>query len=177
MAERRRLALAAPLLLVLASLPALAHQIDLFAWAEGSRVRGRVSSSGHGFPAHVVAYGTSGEVLADVQAGDDGLFAFEVRAAVDHRIVADAGDGHRAEHLVRADELGGGAPARASGPLPAALEAAVERAVAHELGPLREELAAFEARARWRDAVAGFGYILGLTGAAFFVLARRSKRS
>jgi len=177
MAERRRLALAAPLLLVLASLPAFAHQIELFAWAEGGRVRGRVASSGHGFAAHVVAYGPSGEVLGDVQAGDDGLFAFEVRAAVDHRVVADAGDGHRAEHVVRADELAGGALARGAAALPAAVEAAVGRAVARELGPLREELAAFEARARWRDGVAAFGYILGLTGAVFFVLARRSKPS
>jgi len=177
MADRRSLALAAPLLLTLASLPALAHQIELFAWAEGGSVRGRVASSGHGFPARVIAYGPSGEVLAETTAGEDGVFAFEVRAAVDHRVVADAGDGHRAEHVVRAGELGGSAPASGAGALPAALEAAVERAVAHQLGPLREELAAFEARARWRDAVAAFGYILGLTGAVFFVLARRSKPS
>ena len=177
MAERRALAGAVFLLLALASLPARAHQVELFAWAEGRTVRGRVAASGHGFPARVVAYAASGETVAEARADATGAFAFELPAPADLRIVADAGDGHRVEQRLRADELAGGAAPLDAEALPPALEAAVELALARQLGPLRAELAAFESRARWRDAAAALGYILGLSGAVFFALGRRRQAS
>jgi nickel transport protein len=48
------------------------------------------------------------------------------------------------------------------------LEAAIERAVARQVRPLREQLMAAEDRIRLQDLLGGLGYILGLTGLAFW---------
>lgn len=55
-----------------------------------------------------------------------------------------------------------------------ALTAALELAVARQLRPLREELAAARATASMRDVLGGIGYILGLAGIALWWRARGS---
>jgi nickel transport protein len=54
----------------------------------------------------------------------------------------------------------------------AALTAAIELAVARQLRPLREELAAARATAGLRDVLGGIGYIIGLAGLALWWRAR-----
>ena len=54
-----------------------------------------------------------------------------------------------------------------------ALASALERAVARQIRPLREELAAASARASLRDVLGGIGYILGLAGLALWWRGRR----
>ena len=49
-----------------------------------------------------------------------------------------------------------------------ALTAAIELAVARQLRPLREELAAARSRASLRDVLGGIGYIIGLAGVALW---------
>jgi nickel transport protein len=56
-----------------------------------------------------------------------------------------------------------------------ALEAAVAAAVAREVRPLHEALAAAEARVRFNDVAGGVGMILGMGGAALWVLSRRPR--
>lgn len=46
----------------------------------------------------------------------------------------------------------------------AQLQAIIERAVAKQIRPLREELHAAQQRARWQDILGGLGYIFGLVG-------------
>lgn len=58
-----------------------------------------------------------------------------------------------------------------------ALTAALELAVARQLRPLREELAAARATASMRDVLGGIGYILGLAGIALWWRARASGAS
>jgi len=55
-----------------------------------------------------------------------------------------------------------------------ALIAALERAVARQVRPLREELAAASARAGFRDLLGGIGYIFGLAGLALWWRSRGS---
>jgi nickel transport protein len=50
----------------------------------------------------------------------------------------------------------------------------IERAVARQVRPLREELMAAQDQARLHDILGGIGYILGLTGIALWWRARRS---
>ena len=123
-------------------------------------------------------------------------------------IVADSGDGHRAEWRVTVSELAGGFPGAAtepversstaasanrstespmrSDPLPVSLTqsagapsapadlATIERAVARQIRPLREQLRAAQDQARLRDIMGGIGYILGLVGIALWWRARRA---
>lgn len=58
--------------------------------------------------------------------------------------------------------------------LDSALIAALERAVARQVRPLREELAASDARAGLRDVLGGIGYIVGLAGLALWWRCRGS---
>jgi nickel transport protein len=121
---------------------------------------------------------------------------------VDHLILAITSDGHQAEWRVPAAELAtgfgyGGAiaqeaerPHRRDEPvivetdasstsatsvaiLDPALESAIERAVARQIRPLREQLVAAEDRIRFQDILGGIGYIMGLTGLALWWTSRR----
>jgi nickel transport protein len=99
---------------------------------------------------------------------------------VDHRVVAETGDGHRAEWRVSAAELAPGFPGVPSqtpeggaGPGGAPsngclaevdLAAQIEQAVARQVRPLREDLLAAQGTAGLRDVLGGIGYILGLAG-------------
>jgi hypothetical protein len=78
------------------------------------------------------------------------------------------------------ESTGGSAPVISgatfqSGPDPA-LEAAIERAVARQIGPLREQLLAAQERVLLRDVLGGLGYILGLTGLALWWTSRGRAR-
>lgn len=173
---------------------AAAHRLNVFAFADGANIRGEVYFTGGG-PARsvrVVVLGPAGESLGDTLSGADGTFVVEARERVDHRIVADTGDGHQAQYVVRAGELPLSLPerttqsavgdrppitARATPPgpetPPAELEAMVDRAVGRRLGTLSERLVALEQTIRWRDVLGGLGYIFGITGVACYMAARR----
>lgn len=173
---------------------AAAHRLNVFAFADGASIRGEVYFTGGG-PARsvrVVVLGPTGESLGDTVSAADGTFVVEARERVDHRIVADTGDGHQAQYVVRAGELPLSLPERttqsavgdrpptaplaapAGREVPAAeFEAMVDRAVGRRLGALSERLVALEQTIRWRDVLGGLGYIFGITGVACYVAARR----
>ena len=163
---------------------AFAHRLKVFAMAEGEEIQGYVYFPGGGRAADVPlqVLGPNGRELGEVRTDADGQFAFVARLRCDHRFVADSGDGHRASFTVGADELPADLPAPQGAPISraetadeqtAALERAVERAVSRQVRPLREQLEAMETRTRWHDVLGGIGYILGVTGVAFYLLGRR----
>ena len=183
------------LLWALSAPPVEAHQLKLFAAAEGERIEGSVYFAGGGAAggAAVTVRGPDGRLLAELVADGEGHFAFAAGQRVDHRLSAATGEGHSAEWTVSAAELpaglaqaAGGRPA--AGPTPAdppagrdavvlpdaaALESMIERAVARQVRPLREELLAAQGRARVSDVLGGIGYIVGIAGLALWWRARR----
>lgn len=153
-----------------------------------------------GAPVTVTA--PDGSVLGTMTTDAEGGFRFEATRRIDHIVTVDTGDGHRGSFLVKAEQLpralagdgepapgaiaggfsagaatagGATAPAVAVGATfdPALLEDVIARAVAREVNPLREQLEAYEEKVRMHDILGGLGWIAGLTGIAFFVLARR----
>ena len=194
----RRLAAAvlAVVAVVSASSPAAAHLLKIFALVEGSMIKGTVyfTGSAPARGARITVLGPDDGVLAELRSGDDGSFAVPARPPVDHRIVADAGDGHSAAFTIHAEEIAGPVDVPA-GPLTApaqpradrteqnpasetgreGIEAAVEAVVSRHVTPLREQLNAYEDRLRWHDVLGGIGYILGLSGLAAFFLSRRRR--
>lgn len=169
------------LLLLLAPAPAGAHQLHLFAFAEGSRVEGSVYFAG-GIPAtaaRLEVRGQNGDTLPAPTVDAEGRFRFDIRRRQDYRLSADTGDGHRAQWTLPASELAADLPPAAgvaptASPRPEAataeltLEARIERAVARQVRPLREQLIGYEERVRLHDILGGLGYILGLTGVALW---------
>lgn len=96
--------------LLLLSNPALAHRLQLFASADGDQIEGRVyfvgGHSAHGVEVHVLD--TQGGHVAKLISDDEGRFRARVPAAADYRVVANSGDGHRAEWPIAASEFVGG---------------------------------------------------------------------
>jgi nickel transport protein len=192
---------------LLAGIPsgqALAHKLQVFAFSEGGHIDGSTYFAGGGAApgARIEVRDATGLLLAELTPDEEGKFAYEAQAPIDHRILAITSDGHQAEWLVSADELSGafvvatrpggsvetrsGAPDAVNAetgsavPLPLmdtaidpAIEAAIERAVARQIRPLREQLLAAEDALRLRDILGGLGYILGLTGLALWWRARK----
>lgn len=178
---------------------AFAHKIKLFATAQGTTISGTAYLPGGGriAGAEVTARDPDGTGLATAVTDDDGAFSMEATRRVDHLLDLDTGDGHRATFRIAATQLpptlpgpegaaqvSADTPAAEAGPVPAAasalseeaLEAIVARAVAAQLNPLREQMDAREDRARLQDILGGLGWIMGLTGIAFFLLARKERR-
>ncbi len=175
--------------------PAAAHKLKIFAIADGPTIQGFVFFGGdrRARRARVEVFDEGGNRLAELVSGVDGGFRFEARHRGDHRIVADLGDGHRVETVVRAAELPASLPDRDVGTghatlrvaavpeaskaqAPASAEqlaALIDAAVARHVASLREQHALAEETVRWRDVLGGLGYILGLVGIGLYVANRR----
>jgi nickel transport protein len=180
--------------------PALAHKVKVFATVEGTVLSGYVYYPGGGKAKNVPVrfLDPHGVSLGETTTNDEGEFRFTATVRVDHRIVVDTGEGHRAEFTVPAADLpeslgtpvaaapvapadprpAASVPANpeavATGPTAEALQELIEKAVARQVRPLREQLDAYEAKIRWHDMLGGIGYILGLAGLSFYLLVRRS---
>ena len=189
---RRSLLLALTLSLATGTAPA--HSLRVFAFADGNRISGSAYFAGGGAAsgARIRVLDDKGGGLAELEPDEEGGFSYQALAPVDHVVVAETGDGHRAEWRVRAAELAPGFPgSEATPPAPSeaspsarAVEvradpeplAAIEQAVARQVRPLREELAAAQGRAAPRDVLGGIGYILGVAGLAAWWRCRRLGR-
>lgn len=187
--------------LLLVCLPlssASAHKIRAFGYAEGAVINGSVYFSGNSPApgAHIRVVDPAGVIVAETTSDAQGRFRVVARQRVDHRIVVDAGDGHHSEYTVAAAELPmslpdpatrstGSAATAAPGQADVAdvspqtsneaLEAIIERAVARQVGPVREQLVSYEDEVRWRDVLGGLGYILGITGLALWLRSGRDR--
>lgn len=185
------------IMVLLTAGPASAHRVKVFAGAEGSVISGYAYYPGGGrvkgarIEAQTPDGGTE-ELIAD----ENGEFTFTAKARVNHRLVVDLGDGHRAEFTVQASELPDSLPGpEGAGTVAAARQKAppkgadavaegdrselvrlVEAATAKAVRPLREEIEALRERIWIRDVIGGLGYILGLMGVYFFLAARRAAR-
>jgi nickel transport protein len=186
--------------------PVLAHKLQVFAAADGARIEGSAYFAGGGKAsgARIRVTDAAGRALAELTPDADGRFRYEASAPVEHRILAESGDGHRAEWRIAAAELAGGFPAAGVGevhtppenpgssapgsaatppggaapltgtaPPASGLEAAIERAVARQVRPLREELLAARDALRLQDVLGAIGYLFGLAGVGLWWHSRR----
>lgn len=186
--------------LVLAAAPVWAHKLRVFAAAEGRLITGSAYFAGGAAAggATVLVTDAQGNLLAQLQPAADGRFSYRAEAPVEHRVIAQTADGHRAEWRIAADELGGGfrdaaleqvGPSEAktsrapvavaaseaatgcappSNGAPTPGHAALEAALSRQLRPLREELLATREALRLQDILGGIGYIFGLAGVALW---------
>jgi len=97
------------LLMLLTPAPAWAHKLNVFAAADGTLIEGSAYFAGGGKASgtRILVTDAAGEVLAKLSTAPDGTFSYRAIAPVDHRVVAETLDGHRAEWRVAAAELAG----------------------------------------------------------------------
>jgi nickel transport protein len=193
----RLVAAAAGFLVLFLASAADAHKLKVFAAAVGPRIEGTVYFVGGG-PARgalVTIETPDHSPISQTKTDDEGRFTITAARRIDHVIVVNAGDGHSSRFTLLARDLpellpagADTAVARASeanpsaastvspASLPASLRDLVSEAVAQQILPLREEITASEDQIRIRDVLGGFGYILGLSGLALWLQARRVQR-
>ena len=192
-----RILLALTAVFLLLGTPALAHKLSLFAGAVGPEIEGKAYfKGGHGAQGIAVRIlGPDGTVLGETETDSEGRFRFTATRRVDHLITAEVGDGHRTEFTVRASELPeslpgpsgqAAAPTHTAASTPSAtpetapspdVSRQVEEAVARQLHPLREQIAALEDGIRLRDILGGIGYLVGIAGLMAWLGARRKERN
>lgn len=201
MASRATTELARAMLLValVALLPAsaYAHKVNVFASAEGKTIQGKVYFSG-GTPAQnvvVTALSSTGRQIGETKTNEEGRFALEARFRCDYRLLADTGDGHGGEYILPASVLPEDIPplptneegqTDAKSPPPKHTAAPARPAdvlstdqfdrLHAEIVRLEEQIRAYEDHIRITDVLGGIGYIVGITGAAYYYLGARRKR-
>ncbi len=184
-------------LLVLVLAPVVrAHGINLFATVEGTSIQGTLHYA-DGTPAAnapVVAFAPDGATIAEATTDETGRFTFQVRVRCRHRLVGDAGQGHRGLFTIAEEDLPESLPGLgevtsvaptsvvetspksnvAEQALPDDFDARVEAAIARQLRPLREQINGYETAIRLRDVMGGIGYLFGLAGLIALLKTRKA---
>lgn len=176
---------------------ARAHKVIASVYAEGDVVEGEIGfSNGDMAPADtlVEVFDAAGAKIGESRTDKDGLFRYKPSGRLALTFRADLGGGHVAETTMSADELPGGAGgAAASGteaeasdapsavsasavPSSAILRAMIAEAVRDEVKPLRREIAAYKEKNDLQSILGGIGYIVGMFGIGYYLVARRKLR-
>lgn len=184
------------LILTLAALPlpAMAHKVIFAVFKSGDAIEGELGFS-NGDMAHdtrIEVFSDAGEVLGEAVTDADGFFLFTPTQPVRHVFKANLGAGHIAEIDMSAEDVAdilgvaaivsetSAAPAPMTvntGTVVASLSAeerlAIAEAVRDEIRPLRREIAAYREKNDLQTVLGGIGYIMGLFGLYFYIVARR----
>ena len=183
----------AAIVAVVAPSAAHAHRVNVFAYVEGNQVKVEAyfndgaKAKGSGLK----VYDAGGKLLVEGKTDAKGEYAFGLPATEgDLLIVVEAGDEHRGDYTLKAEEFEGVAgsedaeiaevegEAKGSGEVPGDIEkrlARIEvtlRNVQRELAHLRRPRAGVSLE----SVMAGLGFIIGLTGVAMYFMARNAAR-
>lgn len=179
------------LVLLLASVPALAHRLDVAAYvADGQILVEAHHSSGEPVPeAAVEVTDPDGNVLVQGQTNADGTYRFTLATIPAHiNVAVKTNDGHRGSQtlprasllaLVSADNSPTTAAADTDADDLAEIAAFLQRHelalqdIQHQLARLNQNRAGVSAD----RILAGIGFIVGLTGVAAYCLARRPRQN
>lgn len=174
-----------------------AHKVVASGWLDGNDIEGEVGLSNGDVALKgtlVEVYTEAGEKIGETTVGDEGLFRFTPTQAVAHKFVANLGAGHVAQFVMAADELPeslGASKAQGSAPVAPKMRPNNERpiivqenltrmiakAVRQEVQPLRKEIAAYKEKNNLQSILGGIGYIFGITGVVFYIMARRKEKT
>lgn len=186
------------LFLILASLvwtaPALAHKVNVFAYAEGGTIFTE-SFFVDGTPCRecrITAYDSEENVVAEGITDGEGLYSFAVTGSKDVTIVIEASMGHRNEITMTTAEKGDEnvtvrkteasvalSPGDKTSVSAGEIEEVVGRILEEKLKPIRGSifrLQQYMERPSLGQILGGIGWIVGLTGAYLWGASRRSRR-
>lgn len=168
---------------------AIAHRVNVFAWADGDMVyvEGKFSGGKKIIAGKIIVTDSSGVEVLTGQTNDQGEFSFKRPQPTELKIILEAGMGHRAEWTLPVDDGHANHSADESqseetqtavnaGVSRAEIEAIVEKALDKQMKPVLKMLA--ESRATGpgiSDILGGIGYIIGLAGIAAYFHSRKKK--
>ena len=188
------------------SIPAQAHKIRIFAYGDGESIAGETAFSGGRSPknAEIVVQDMAGETLLTIRTDENGQFRFPVpqkakRNRLDLRIIVNAGEGHRGEWLLKADEYlteveagpnqagnrehvvatsPGNITSKKNQSDEELIRRVVEEVMDQKLGPVKRMLAKGKDQGPdFRDILGGIGYIFGMAGIIAYVKSRKKGKN
>ncbi|MCI5148212.1 MAG: hypothetical protein D3916_02215 [Candidatus Electrothrix sp. MAN1_4] len=176
------------------ALPAHAHKLNVFSWADDKQIYGEAFFNGGRKAKNVpiqIQDAKSDRVILTTQTDKEGKFQLSppqqaIQQKLDLRIIGNSGDGHRGEWLLTADEY----LMADSSPVPAVENQAreeldiqgirdiIRQELARELAPIKQQLAeGHEDKARPRDIIGGIGWIIGLAGMLAWILSNKKRNN
>ncbi len=174
---------------------AFAHKVVASGWTDGQDIEGEVGFSNGDMAKNgtkVDVFDENDQKIGETTVTDDGLFRFTPTQAISHRFVANLGAGHVAQFTMTVDELPENlqtastnqtamtaeqaTPSVPQAALPNDIAKIVAKAVRKEVQPLRKEIATYKEKNDLQSILGGIGYIFGVTGVAFYIMARRKEK-
>lgn len=179
------------LLLIISSLPALAHRVMIFGWVEGDTVftESKFSGGKKATNAQVLVFDRDGKQLLEGRTNGRGEFSFKVPRITELRIVLNASMGHKAEWRIPESEIRAvtglseiGNNDERSQPVAPGLSREevrklVEDSLDRKLAPIVNMLTELRSQGpSVTEIVGGIGYIVGLMGLALYFMSRERQR-
>lgn len=183
--------LAVTAILILKSSPAIAHKVNIFAWAEGETVftesyftGGKLLEGGL-----VKVFDPAGQKLLEGRTDQKGEFSFKLPQKTDLYLVLTASMGHRADFTLKVENADEAAPLAESAEITGELSpdtvtvdmrqlrAVMEETLDLRLRPIYRSLADAKRREgpSLTDIIGGLGYIIGIMGLVLYVRSRKKK--
>jgi len=176
------------------NISAFAHKVNIFAYVEGDKIytENYFSDGKKCIDSKIEVFNNQGNKLLEGLTDKEGMFSFKIPAedAIDGdlKLVLTASMGHRAEYIIRADELGnvsGLVEEKVEEPISAVspevssfdlkeIQSLIEDILDEKLKPIMREIKkSQEDKISPTEIIGGIGYIIGIFGIVAYFLSRK----
>ena len=185
------------LIIVIMDVSVFAHKVNIFAYVEGDKVytESYFSDGKKCVESKIEVFDNQGNKLLEGLTDEEGMFSFKIPPEDvidgDLKIILTASMGHRAEYIIRADELGdvsGLIEEKIEEPVSAVspeissvdlkeIQSLIEDTLDEKLKPIIREMREIrksqEDRISPTEIIGGIGYIIGIFGIIAYFLSRK----
>ena len=185
------------LIIIMINISAFAHKVNIFAYVEGDKVytESYFNDGKKCIESKIEVFDKQGNKLLEGLTDKEGMFSFKIPPENvidgDLKLVLTASMGHRAEYIIRADELGDikglieekiEEPVSVISPETSSVElkeiqSLIEDTLEEKLKPIMREMREIkksqEDRISPTEIIGGIGYIIGIFGIVAYFLSRK----
>jgi len=185
------------LIIIMMDVSVFAHKVNIFTYVEGDKVytESYFNDGKKCVDSKIEVFDNQGNILLEGLTDEEGMFSFEIPSEDvidgDLKVVLTASMGHRAEYIIRADELRDVAelieekleePVTVLSPevssfdlkeIRSLIEDALDEKLKPIMGEMREIKKSQEDRISPTEIIGGIGYIIGIFGIIAYFLSRK----
>ena len=185
------------LIIIMINISAFAHKVNIFAYVEGGKIytESYFNDGKKCIESKIEVFDNQGNKLLEGLTDKEGMFSFKIPPEDvidgDLKLVLTASMGHRAEYIIRADELGdikGLIEEKIEEPVSAVspevssfdlkeIQSLIEDTLDEKLEPIMREMREIkksqEDRISPTEIIGGIGYIIGIFGIIAYFLSRK----
>jgi len=182
------------LIIIMMDVSVFAHKVNIFTYVEGDKVytESYFNDGKKCVDSKIEVFDNQGNILLEGLTDEEGMFSFEIPSEDvidgDLKVVLTASMGHRAEYIIRADELRDVAelieekleePVTVLSPEVSSfdlkeIQSLIEDALDKKLEPIMREIKkSQEDRISPTEIIGGVGYIIGIFGIIAYFLSRK----